>query len=151
MLTLGVFFIITVHNAAWWCKSSSVLVIAVVHMHWDTIPPLTPHRTLPDNDYAIRFTIETSILLGADKSYPCIKRALLAQSGILVIFSGILEYCLSETGILGYPWGIWDIGILVIRNWDIAILVSFMFDFGSLRSAYFNILLDVTVALGDTH
>ncbi len=33
--------------------------------------------------------------------------------GIWVIFSGILGYCFSEIGILGYPCGIWDIGILV--------------------------------------
>ncbi len=33
--------------------------------------------------------------------------------GIWVIFSGILGYYLSEIGILGYPCGIWDIGILV--------------------------------------
>ncbi len=32
------------------------------------------------------------------------------RTGILVIISGILGYWLSETGILGYLWGIWDIG-----------------------------------------
>ena len=40
---------------------------------------------------------------------------MLGQPGLLVIFLG---YCVFETGILGYPLGIWDIG-----HEDIGILV----------------------------
>ncbi len=64
----------------------------------------------------------TSLLEMAETMQGYIVRALLAQCGILVIFSGILGYFLSETGILGYPWGIRDTGILWeinAGNWDI--------------------------------
>ncbi len=36
--------------------------------------------------------------------------------GIGVIFYGTLGYCLFEIGIMGYPCGIWDTGLMINRH-----------------------------------
>ncbi len=61
--------------------------------------------------------------------------------GILAIVSVILGYCLSETGILGYPRGIWDIGILATRklgywSFENGILVFWIWNIGRLKPGY---------------
>ena len=73
-------------------------------------------------------------------------RALLAQSGILGYWSFFLGYCPSETGILGYPWAIWDIGILIIKKFgylDIGFislwLNAWKWDIGPLKLGYWDI------------